>query len=614
MLPPDTAKANMPRITTGEITDIEYIGSNVYVVGGFTSIQNNTSTNTTTYNQPFLASYNIDTGLVNASFRPTFGGGGVTEIEASPDGTRLFVVGTFNTVNGVTKRKIASINPTTGATNTGFTANANSAASAVDATNNTVYVGGNFTTINGTARVGLAAVNATTGAVVTGIRQRPLRRHRHQRQPERARRHPHPRQQQAPGRAHRALRQRSEPHGCGLDRHHDEPAPPLALVDSGTTTSSSSAASSGSTPAAISPDDSYFVVTSGSGGDRPPISDTAIAFPVNGGDDVQPLWISRAFDSIYSVAIAEDAVFIGGHFQWNESPTAPDPWPGLDERRLRDRSGAVGGYGLGDAVVRRDHIGALDPATGKALEWDPGSNSYEGNKAMLVTPRGVFAGGDGNTQGGANGGRVAFYDFNTVPGHRARTRPRSPIRSRGASSRPSQEFVVDGTATATSGVQRVQLEVRDREHGPVPPGQPHDLGRRRTRSTRTSRRRTRRPRRGRCRSPSPATGSCSSSPRTFGVNGSSDATKATKKIETFGLTDQTPTTGISGPNGSIIPTLTFTITGTAQDDVGVNSISIQVLDQANRYLQDDGTVSATTTRSASCRTSSARRTPRGRSR
>src|SRR5207344_3197206 len=91
------------------------------------------------------------------------------EVEASPDGTRLFVVGTFNTVNGVTKRKIASINPTTGATNTGFTANANSATSAVDATNNTVYVGGNFSTINGTPRLGLAAVNATTGAVVTGF-------------------------------------------------------------------------------------------------------------------------------------------------------------------------------------------------------------------------------------------------------------------------------------------------------------------------------------------------------------------------------------------------------------------------------------------------------------
>jgi hypothetical protein len=80
--------------------------------------------------------------------------------------------------------------------------------------------------------------------------------------------------------------------------------------------------------------------------------------------------------------------------------------------------------------------------------------------------------------------------------------------------------------------------------------------------------------------------------RTFRVNGgSSDASKATKKIETFGLTDQTPTTSITGPSGSVLPTLSFTVTGGAQDDVGVNSISIQVLDQANRYLQDDGTVS-----------------------
>ena len=49
----------------------------------------------------------------------------------------------------------------------------------------------------------------------------------------------------------------------------------------------------------------------------------------------------------------------------------------------------LSGYGLGDAVVRRDHIGALDPATARRSSGIPGSNSYEGNKAMLVTPRGV---------------------------------------------------------------------------------------------------------------------------------------------------------------------------------------------------------------------------------
>ena len=35
------------------------------------------------------------------------------------------------------------------------------------------------------------------------------------------------------------------------------------------------------------------------------------------------------------------AVYIGGHFQWNESPTAPDPWPGLDDV----------GYGTGQGLA-----------------------------------------------------------------------------------------------------------------------------------------------------------------------------------------------------------------------------------------------------------------------
>ena len=129
---------------------------------------------------------------------------------------------------------------------------------------------------------------------------------------------------------------------------------------------------------------------------------------------MQPQWITRCFDSVYSVAISEKAVYIGGHFAWNESPTAPDPWPGLDDVGYGTGQG-LSGYGLGDAVVNREHLGALNPVDGHALEWNPGSNSYEGNKAMEVTPRGLFTGGDATTQAGVNIGRIAFFDFNSVP-------------------------------------------------------------------------------------------------------------------------------------------------------------------------------------------------------
>ena len=211
----------------------------------------------------------------------------------------------------------------------------------------------------------------------------------------------------------------------------------------------------------ISPNDQFFVVGSGSGGDRPPINDTAVALPINGGADVQPLWVSRHFDSVYSVAITEKAVYTGGHFSFQESPSAPDPWPGLDDVGYGTGQG-LAGYSLGDAVVRRNHIGALDPATGKALEWNPGSNSFEGNKAMEATSRGLLVGGDGKKQGGVTTGRVAFYDLNTIP---AATLPDTTITNpiEGHVAPSGQQFVIDGTATtaANTGVRRVQVTIQD---------------------------------------------------------------------------------------------------------------------------------------------------------
>ena len=156
------------------------------------------------------------------------------------------------------------------------------------------------------------------------------------------------------------------------------------------------------------------------------------------------------------MAISEKAVYIGGHFAWNESPTAPDPWPGLDDVGYGTGQG-LSGYGLGDAVVNREHVGALNPVDGHALEWNPGSNSYEGNKAMELTPRGLFTGGDATTQAGANIGRIAFYDFNSIPASNGvETAITEPIEGR--VNPVAQAFTVKGTASVTSGtINRVEL-------------------------------------------------------------------------------------------------------------------------------------------------------------
>lgn len=599
-LVPERPRTNTPRISNGEIWDIEVVPqlNRVFIAGSFSSIANTVSP-TTTINQSGLASYNLTTGLIDTSFRPTFNGS-VTAVEASPDGTKLFVGGSFNTVGGVTKQKVASLNLTTGAplSTFGFANVTNNQVQSLAATNNTVYVGGRYTRVNGVLRTGLAAVDATTGVVdqtfdnslsggigVNGQLGVPQLKLTHD--------------------SSKLLVIHTGRQIDGRDRLG------MGLIDTSTkellpwrsTLWDENLARVGGVTRIccgdIAPDDSYFVVSSGSGGDAPPISDTAIAYSLDAASlqnsDAQPLWISRHFDSIYSVAITEQAVYVGGHFQFIESPTSDVPWPGLDNVGYGTGQG-LAGYGLGDQVVRRDHIAALNPVDGRSVEWNPtgGSNSFEGDKAMEATSRGLFVGGDGMWKGGVNTGRVGFFDFNTetFPPTLPDTTITTPIEGRVVQNGVS--FDITGTARVASGtVGRVQVQVQDRDSGQYL----QDDGTAFTTFGGTA---------NTLNATLTGTGTTRtwSLPAVIDVNrnllvsaqafttatgGTGDATRATKKIESFSIDDQTPTTSISGPSG-VQTSTSFTMTGTAVDDHGVNRLTYWFRDEQQRYLQDDGTV------------------------
>ena len=583
-LVPVDPRTDVARITNGDIYDIEVIGNKVYLAGTFTSIAN--ANGTGSIPQRSLAAYNMDTGLVDTTFRPTFDGA-ISAIEAMPNGSALFVAGTFNTVGTQTKRKIAKISPTTGAPFAGFTAQANSRATALDATNTAVYVGGQFTTVNGTSRSGLVALNATSGAVDTGFNL-PLTggigaggaltvnevKLTHD--------------------DSKLLVVHTGRQIAGQDRYG------VGLINTVTKTLlpwrtrlwednlSFVGGIQRIVAGDIAPNDQFFVVSSGSGGDRPPINDTAIRFPIAGNDNVEPTWVSRHFDSVYSVAITESAVYVGGHFSWQESPTANQPWPGLDNVGYGTGQG-LSGYGLGDQVVRRDHIGALDPVTGTALEWNPGSSSYEGDQAMLATSRGLFVGGDGNTKGGKNVGRVAFFDLTRAPAANAvDTKVINPIE--GLVKSANTPFVIDGTATAPAGVSRVQIEIQNRQNSQWLQDDLTSWGASNNFLATLA-------------SPNAVNtawsvtlslppGEYKVQAKTFARNGSSDPTKAIKKFETFSFDDLPPTTDIDSPNGGLLATTTFTVEGDAEDDNGVNAITYWLRNGNNQYLQDDGTAAS----------------------
>ena len=161
----------------------------------------------------------------------------------------------FNTVNGVAKQKVASLNLTTGAplTTFGFTNSTNNQVTALAATNSTLYVGGRFTRINGVAQDRPRRGEHRVGRGRHDLRQRALRRHRRQRRARRAAAQADPRREQAARRAHRPADRRPGPLGMGIIDTAHQAAAALAQHRCGTTTSAASAASPASTAATSRP-------------------------------------------------------------------------------------------------------------------------------------------------------------------------------------------------------------------------------------------------------------------------------------------------------------------------------------------------------------------------
>jgi PKD repeat protein len=206
---------------------------------------------------------------------------------------------------------------------------------------------------------------------------------------------------------------------------------------------------------------------------------------------------------------------------------------------------------------------------------------------MEATARGLFVGGDGSRQGGVTTGRVAFYDFNSVPAASTTdTTITTPIEGRVVPA--GSPFSIQGTGKAPSGVQRVQVEVQDRSSKQYLQDNLTSWGSSNSINATLG---------------TPANGvtpwslnlsvtgtrTLQLKAKTFAVNGTSDSTKALKTMETFSFDDQTPATSITGP-GSPQPSTTFTVVGTATDDHGVNALTYWFRDENGEYLQDDGSV------------------------
>jgi List-Bact-rpt repeat protein/cortical protein marker for cell polarity/PASTA domain-containing protein len=348
------------------------VGSIVYVGGTFSTVYEPLSG--TNYPRHDLYAYDQDTKLVT-SFAPSFNGT-VWGLAHSPDGRYLYVAGDFSTVDGVAREGLAQFDLTTGGL-TSFDAQLDGQARTVDYVNGHLIVGGSFTAVNGVSRVGLASLDPATGALQASYLNAGLS-----------------------GTASSAA-------GAGAVFHSAVNSAGAQMAIAGNFTSAGGAThwrvillDLGPTSATVSgwnapileqpcnsanyvtglsyaPDGTWFAMsTTGFRNETngfpltQTVCDAVSRFSTSAVGDVAPTWVNyTGCDSLYSVLVESDAVYVGGHPRWLDNPE------GCDE--------------AGPGSVSRPGVGAVDPATGQALSWDPTRSRGIGADFLAMTSLGL---------------------------------------------------------------------------------------------------------------------------------------------------------------------------------------------------------------------------------
>ena len=166
---PETVTADaLPTVQIdGVAWDQVIVGNTVYVGGQFSNARPaGAAPGTSLTPRSNLLAYDIRTGVLISSFAPTLNGQ-VKGVAASPDGSRLYVVGQFTTVNGSNRYRIAAFDTATGALVSNFAPASNGVVNSVTVTPTAVYVGGAFTKMGTVDRMRLAAFSPANGALLS---------------------------------------------------------------------------------------------------------------------------------------------------------------------------------------------------------------------------------------------------------------------------------------------------------------------------------------------------------------------------------------------------------------------------------------------------------------
>lgn len=411
-----------------EVYGSAYVNGDVVVVGAFTAacqpgkLSQNQCVPGTQVTRDDILAYSARTGIIDPNFAPVLNQGPAFSVIAGPPGSdAVYVGGEFTTVNGATHKGLVelTVNPgvTSGSTADGaivtsFKASVSKYVQdlALSPNGSALYAGGQFTSVdsattfgNGATVSGLARLNAKTGALdssfgftlgdpISGL---PIKIDA---------------MALSPDGSHLAFS------GTAL-QVDGQSRPRLAIVDTGGSLGAPSALSDWTAPILanncsaehdyvrgldFAPDGS-FVVTADTGylnDNSMPFSacDAVARFNVNAANttatgtavDVAPSWINYAGgDSFYSVAVAGNVVYAGGHNRWVNNYCGQDS---ICEPNALLANG----------------ISALDANTGMALAWwHPLTLRGDGTQYLATFPANTY---DGSHPGLALGSDTDLID------------------------------------------------------------------------------------------------------------------------------------------------------------------------------------------------------------
>jgi WD40 repeat protein len=384
-----------PHVLDGTVWALAVIGDTVVVGGVFSKVTD--SSRRHTYARRNLFAYDIDNGVVRP-FAPAVDGP-VYALTAGGDDT-VYAGGAFSTVNNARQRGLARLN-LAGERLSSFRASIDrGAVQTLARRGQQVYAGGTFAAVGGVRRAGLARLNAASGAVDTTFDAQLAAKNPPRTHVENLDISPDGRLLVVIGRLIRAgSAQRNQIAMFDLSR-------PAAPVTGWYTDAFQQPCANGYDAylrqVKFSPDGSYLVVVT-TGGTSRVLCDAAVRFRTGGSGRHDPVWSQHTGgNSLFAVAVTGSAVYLGGHQQYLDNTN------GHKVKQV----GQKPDFRPGPHAVKRPGIGAVDPATGRALAWNPTRSRGTGVRVLLPVPQGLLVGSDTDQLGHEYHGRIGMFPLN----------------------------------------------------------------------------------------------------------------------------------------------------------------------------------------------------------